>query len=137
MFKIRATLNCIDRRGKLSNGCSNALDKCCGTLSRTEKLSTIFVDNCVHHFYKGVVSWFFQSFFCIAIKKCASAFLFYNQYVEIMPRVTMRVSGRSPDVFVTFVDEEDNLGPKCQERNGRSIRPRDAFVFSESLGFVL
>lgn len=42
-------------------------------------------------------------------------FLLCNQHVEIMTRVAMRVSGRSSYVFVTFVDEEDNLGPNCQE----------------------
>jgi len=73
-LKTRATLNRIDKRGKLIDKKKTVLDKRCNRSSRAEKLSTIFVDNCVHSLYKGAVSWFFERVFCFAIKKRASIF---------------------------------------------------------------
>jgi hypothetical protein len=71
-LKNRATLNRIDKRGKLRDKKQDALDKRRDRPSRCKKLSTIFVDNCVHSLRKGMVSRFFESVFCSAIKKHAS-----------------------------------------------------------------
>jgi hypothetical protein len=137
VFKIRATLNRIDRRGKLSHGPCNVLDKHRQGLSRVRKLSTFFVDNCVHHLYKGAVSWFFQSVFCFAIKKWTLWFFSINQHVEIKARAVTRVSGRSPYDFVTIVDEEDGIDANCQEGVGASIRTNDALYCVTASGLVL
>jgi len=70
-LKSRATLNRIDRRGKHADKSNVPLDNRARAPSRARKLSTIFVDKCVHSFYKRTVSRFFESVFCFAIKKCA------------------------------------------------------------------
>src|SRR6185369_6668849 len=80
-LKTRATLNCIDKRGKQRDKKTGELDKHCSGQSNREKLSTIFVDNCVHSLYKAAVSWFFESLFCFAIKKCAP--IFYSEIIYL------------------------------------------------------
>jgi len=63
-----------------------------------------------------MVSRFFESVFCSAIKKHASIFSYDNQYVVLQCPVVMRVSGGLSFIFMTTVDEEDRFNVLCQER---------------------
>ena len=84
-FETRATLNRIDKCGKQRDTKGCALDKRCGKQSNYKKLSTFFVDKCVHSFYKDAVSRFFESVFCFTIKKCAQVFICVIRYLFLTP----------------------------------------------------